>query len=56
MKKADAIGPFTLDDESEVELDSLGSFFIHLIDTDCYQDDVEASHIDGEEVTILSFD
>ena len=25
------------DDDSEVELDSLGSFFVHLIDTDCYQ-------------------
>ena len=24
------------DDESEVELGSLGSFFIHLIDNDCY--------------------
>ena len=27
------------DDESEVELDSLGSFFVHLIDNDYYQDD-----------------
>ena len=55
-KKADATDPFTLDDKSEVELDSLGSFFIHLIDTDCYQDDAEATHADGEEVTILSSD
>ena len=27
--------------DSEVELDSLGSFFIHLIDNDYYQDDAE---------------
>ena len=27
------------DDESEVDLDSLGSFFVHLIDNDYYQDD-----------------
>ena len=40
--------------ESEVELDSLGSFFIHLIDNDYYQDDVEASHADDVEVIILS--
>ena len=42
------------DDESEVELDSIGSFFVHLIDNDHYQDDAEGSHADGEEVTILS--
>ena len=30
---------------SEVELDSLGSFFIHLIDNDYYQDDAEGSKI-----------
>ena len=29
--------------EPEVELDSLGYFFIHLIDNDHYQDDAEAS-------------
>ena len=39
---------------SGVELDSLGSFFIHLIDNDHYQDEAEASHAD--EVTILSYD
>ena len=44
------------DDESEVELDSLGSFFNYLIDTDCHQDEVEASNADGVEVTILSSD
>ena len=42
--------------ENEVELDSLGSFFIHLIDNDYYQDDAEASRADHVEVTILSFD
>ena len=42
--------------ESEVELDSLGSFFVYLMDTDCYQDDAEASHADGSEVTIISSD
>ena len=44
------------DSESEVELDSLGSFFMHLIDNDHYQDDAEASHAGGVEVTILSSD
>ena len=39
---------------SEVELDSLGSFFIHLIDNDYYQDDAEASHVGDAEVIILS--
>ena len=42
------------DDESEVELDSLGLFFVHLIDNDHYQDDAEASHADNEEVITLS--
>ena len=42
------------DDESEVELDSLGSYFVHPIDNDHYQDDAEGSHVDGEEVIILS--
>ena len=42
--------------DSEVELDSLGSFFIHLIDNDYYQDDAEASNADVAEVTILSSD
>ena len=40
--------------ESEVELDSLGSFFIHLIDNDHYQDDAEASRADNVDVIILS--
>ena len=40
--------------EVEVELDSLGSFFIHLIDNDYYEDDAEASHAGDAEVIILS--
>ena len=40
--------------DSEVELDSLGSFFIHLIDIDYYQDDAEGSQADDVEVIILS--
>ena len=44
------------DPESEVELDSLGSFFIHLIDNDYYQDDAEGSQADDVEVIILSSD
>ena len=40
--------------EPEVELDSLGSFFIHLIDNDYYQDDAEGSQADDVEVIILS--
>ena len=40
--------------EPEVELDSLGLFFVHLIDNDYYQDDAEGSHIEDVEVTILS--
>ena len=42
------------DPNSEVELDSLCSLFIHLIDNDHYQDEADASHAD--EVTILSSD
>ena len=42
------------DPDSEVELDSLGSFFIHLIDNDHYQDDVEASRAGDVEVITLS--
>ena len=42
--------------DSKVELDSLGSFFIHLIDNDYYQDDVEASHVGDAEVIVLSSD
>ena len=44
------------DDESEVDLDSLGSFFNNLIDTDCYQDDAETSQAGDDEVTIISSD
>ena len=40
--------------DSEVELHSLGSFFIHLIDNDYYQDDAEGSQADDVEVIILS--
>ena len=40
----------------EVELDSLGLFFMHLIDDDICQDDAEASHADVAEVIILSSD
>lgn len=39
------------DDDLEVELDSLGSLFIRLIDNDVCQDDTEASHADDAEVT-----
>ena len=55
--KKKAIEPidFDLDDDPddldvEVELDSLGSFFIHLIDNDYYQDDAEGSQADDAEV------
>ena len=40
--------------ESKVELDSLGSFFIHLIDNDYYQEDAGASQAGVVEVIILS--
>ena len=40
----------------EVELDSLGLFFICLIDDDYCQDDAEFSHADVAEVIILSSD
>ena len=42
--------------DSEVELDSLGSFFIHLIDNDYYQDGAGGSQADEAEVIILSSD
>ena len=44
-KKSTASDTFNVDEseESEVDLDSLGSFFIHLIDTDYYQNDTESS-------------
>ena len=41
--------------EAEVELDSLGSLFMHLIDNDTYQEDVEGSQADDAEVIIISF-
>ena len=44
------------DSEQEVEFDSLGSFFVHLIDNDYYQDDAEASHADHVEIISLSSD
>ena len=49
---------FELNDisESEVALDSLGSFFNYLIDTDYHQDDMGANRAVEEEVTIISFD
>ena len=40
--------------EVEVELDSLGSLFMHLIDNDTYQEDVDGSQADDVEVIILS--
>ena len=40
----------------EVDLDSLGSFFIPLVDNDYYQDDAEASRAVDVEVIILSSD
>ena len=40
----------------EVELDSLGLFFMRLIDDDICQDDAEASHADAAEVITLSSD
>ena len=52
--------PDTNDDvdnpDLEVGLDSLGLFFMRLIDDDICQDDAEASHADVAEVIILSFD
>ena len=49
---------FELDDSSgsELALDSLGSFFNYLIDTDYAQDDKGASQGAKEEVTIISPD
>lgn len=57
MKKMNTTELFALNDnELEVELDSLGHFFIHLIDDENSQDDAEGSQTNVEEVTILSFD
>lgn len=49
---------YELDDssESEVALDSLGSFFNYLIDTNYHQDDTGASQAVEEEITIISSD
>ena len=57
-KKSNPSELFDLDDndESGVKLDSLGSFFVHLIDNDNYQDDAEGSQANTEEVNILSSD
>ena len=52
-KKTYATELFALE-ESKVELDSLGSFFVHLIDADSSQDDAETSQAKVEEVTIIS--
>ncbi len=55
-KKTTSEDLMKLDDtsDSEVALDSLGSFFVHLIDNDCYQEEAEASHAGDEEVIVLS--
>ena len=58
-RKAPELIGLELDDdpdepEVEVELDSLGSLFMHLIDNDTYQEDVEGSQADDAEVIILS--
>ena len=42
------------DSETEVELDSLGSLFMHLIDNDIYHEDAGGSQADDAEVIILS--
>ena len=44
----------TEDPEVEVELDSLGSLFMHLINNDIPQEDVEGSQADDVEVITLS--
>ena len=57
-KKATASDLLRLEDTSgsEVALDSLGSFFNHLIDTNYQQEDTGTSHDKDEEVTIISSD
>ena len=42
------------DPEVEVELDSLGSLFMHLINNDLYQEDVEGIQANDVEVITLS--
>ena len=44
----------TNDPEVEVELDSLGSLFMHLVYNDLPQEEAEASQADGVEVITLS--
>ena len=57
-KKATASDLLRLEDSSELEvaLDSPGSFFNHLIDTNYQQEDTGTSHGKDEEVTIISSD
>ena len=57
-KKPSASELLVLDEtsESEVALDSLGSFFNHHIDIDYHQDDTGTSQAIEEEVTIISSD
>ena len=55
-KTSTAAETFNMDESKESDLDSLGSFFIHLIDTDYYQDDAESSQAVDDEVTIISSD
>ena len=45
----------TDDPEVEVELDSLGSLFMHLVKNDLPQEEAEASQADDVEVITLSF-
>ena len=42
------------DPEVEVELDSLGSLFMHLINNNLYQEDVEGNEANDVEVITLS--
>jgi hypothetical protein len=53
-KKPSAEEILQLDDDSEVELDSLGFLFMQLIDVDSSQEEAEASQADAAKVTIIS--
>ncbi|XP_044356904.1 uncharacterized protein [Triticum aestivum] len=55
-KKSTAEDLLKVDDESEVELDSLGHLFMQLIAADSSQGDVETSHANAIEVIPVSFD
>lgn len=55
-KKTAAEKMMDLDDTEEVELDSLGNLFVHLIDNDCSQDEPETSQADAPEVIYISSD